>query len=430
MNEVLFIFIVFFGFLFVGMPVAFALGGAAVITLVTCGYPVGIIASRALDAVDKWVFLAIPLFIFLGALMNTAGVTEKLIDFSNKVLGHVSGGLSHVNVATSMLLAGMSGSTLADAAGVGKILIPSMKEEGYSGGYAAAMTAISAVIGSIIPPSINFIVVGSLGNISILRMWVGGVIPGIIVGITLMVAGYFINKRKRYAPSKRRAPLREVAHSAYYASPALVVPIVVLGGMRLGFFTPTEGAAVGVMYVAGVGFFVYRQLNTHLLLETAWDTARSSGGILWFIAMGTLFGTVLFLAKASEIVAPFVLGITQSKIIFLLVVSFVLLILGCVMEIMPVILIMLPITLPLAIAFGVDPVHFGVLFGFISVVGQSTPPVGLTMYITVDIAECSVEEYVKEGWILWVPMIVCIILFIFFPQLILWLPNLVMGPVY
>ena len=426
MNEILFIFIVFFGLVAIGMPIAFALGGASILTLALYGYPVGLVAGRTINAMDRWIWLAIPLFIYLGTLMNEGGVTEKLIDFSDKILGHIAGGLSHVNVAVSMLLAGMSGSTLADAAGVGKLLIPNMKKAGYSGGYAAAMTAISATIGSIIPPSINFIIVGTVGDISILRMWLGGIIPGIIIGLFLMFAGYFICKRRRYTLPRKRSPMREVRRSTFFAVPALVVPIIILGGMRLGIFTPTEAAAAGVIYIGLTGFFVYRQLTMPRLLEATWDTAKMSGNILWLIAMGALFATVLHLSHVGEVATQVIMAITQSKVVFMLGAIFVLILLGCVMEVSPIIFVMLPLTLPVAKAFGFDPVHFGVVFGFITVVGQSTPPVGLTLYITTGIAKCSVEEYVREGWILWVPMVAAILLFAFCPQLVLWLPNLIM----
>jgi C4-dicarboxylate transporter DctM subunit len=428
MNEILFLFVLVFTFMLIRMPVAFAMGSASLITIVTYDFPLGLMAGMTLDAIDKWIWIAIPLFILLGTLMNEAGITEKLIDFCDKLLGHVAGGLSHVNVGVSMLLAGMSGSTLADAAGVGKLLIPSMKKQGYSGGYSAAMTAISAVIGSIIPPSINFIIVGTLADISILRMWFGGIVPGIIIGLFLIVGGYVVCKRRRYTPVRRRASIREVAHSTYYAIPALIVPIVLMGGMRIGVFTPTEAGAAGVVYITCVGFLVYRGLNIRSLAQATWDCGITSGAILWLIAMGTLFGMVLHLCHASDIATKYFLGMTQNKIIFLLVLDAILLIMGCIMEIMAVILIMLPIAAPMAAAFGIDPVHFGVLFGFITVVGQSTPPIGLTLYITVGIAGCSVEEYVREGWVLWIPMVAAILLFTFCPELILWVPNLIMGP--
>jgi tripartite ATP-independent transporter DctM subunit len=427
MNEILFLFILLFALILIRMPVAFAMGSASLITVLTYDFPLGLLAGRTLDAMDKWIWIAIPLFILLGTLMNEAGITDRLIDFCDKLIGHIAGGLSHVNVGVSMLLAGMSGSTLADAAGVGKLLIPSMKRHGYSAGYSAAMTAISAVIGSIIPPSINFIIVGTLADISILRMWLGGIIPGIIIGLFLIVAGYFISKKRHYTPARKMAPFREIARSTYYALPALIVPIVIIGGMRLGVFTPTEAAAAGVVYIACVGFFVYRGLSIRKLAAAAWDCGITSGAILWLVAMGTVFGMILHLCRASDIATEYFLGITQNKIIFLLVFDVVLLIMGCLMEIMAVILIMLPIAAPMAAAFGIDPVHFGVLFGFITVVGQSTPPIGLTLYITTGIAECSVQEYVREGWILWIPMVAAILLFTFCPQLILWLPNLIMG---
>jgi C4-dicarboxylate transporter DctM subunit len=381
-----------------------------------------------LAGINKWIWVAVPLFILLGNLMNEGGATERLTDLSNKLVGHISGGLSHVNVFVSMLLAGMSGSIIGDAAGVGKILIPAMKKEGYSGGYSACITATSACIGAIIPPSVTAIFVGTLGDISIMRLWFGGVIPGIIVGLLLMITGYFICKRKRYAAGRKRAPIREMARSIKSSAVVLVLPIIILGGMRLGIFTPTEAAAAGIFYAILVGFFIYRELTIKRLATAAWDTGKTSGAVLWLLAMGILFGTVLHLCQAGEIITKLALGITQNKVIFLIAINVILLILGLFMDMAAVTLILLPITLPLAKAFGVNPVHFGVLFNMVILLGSATPPFGVNVYVTSAIAECTVEEYAKDGWMLWSGMVVSFMLVTFVPQLTLWLPNVLLAP--
>jgi tripartite ATP-independent transporter DctM subunit len=321
----------------------------------------------------------------------------------------------------------MSGSIVGDAAGVGKILIPNMKKEGYSAGYSACMTATSACIGAIIPPSINAIIVGTVGQISILRLWLGGIVPGITVGVVLIIIGYFISKKRKYTPARKMAPIREIMRSTRSAFLVLVVPVFILGGMRLGLFTPTEAAAFGIFYVLVIGFLIYRKLSLSGLSTAAWDTGKTAGAILWLIGMGIVFGTVLHLCKAEEIVTRIVLEITESKLLFLVGVNLVLIVLGLFMEISSIILIMLPITLPIAKAFGINPVHFGVLFNIVVIFGAATPPFGVTVYVTTAIGGCSVEEYVRDGWLLWVALLFCFVLFTAFPQLSLWLPDLVMG---
>jgi len=420
---------VFLTLMVIGVPIAFAMGVSAVITLIV-GYPsvpLTLIASRPIDAIDHWIWLAVPLFLSLGYLMNTTGVTVRLVRFSQAIIGHVHGGLSHVAVLTNVLLAGMSGAVVADASAVGSILIPPMKEEGYAPGYAAGVVGASAVIGNMIPPSINLLIIGEVGDLPVLRLWLGGAVPGLVIGVLLIAIGYLVSKKRNY-PKAKRASLAQMGRTGVASIPALIIPFVILLGMRLGIFTPTEAGGVAVVYVLLVGGVIYRELRWKGLINACWQSAKASGAVMLIIAMAALMGWVIATQNVGVLVTGITAEISTSKVVFLLLVSIIMVFLGCFIDVVPNTVIFFPLFLPAAVHYGIDPIHFGVLFSYLCIIGLFTPPVGIGMYLVSGIAGIPAEEFIRDGGIFVVGLFACIPIFALFPQLILWLPNLILGP--
>ncbi len=413
---------------FLGVPIAHAMV-PAILTVLIIGFdaPLTVVASAMVRALDQWIWLTMPLFLMMGNMMNESGITDRLINFSQEIVGHIHGALSHVNVGVSILMGGMSGSCSADAAATGTIMIPEMKKVGYSAGYAAAITSTSSIVVSLIPPSLGLIIVSVIARISILRVWIGGAVPGFLLGLGLIITGYILARRKGLPRSERRPSLKGITKQTVLAAPALVIPIIILGGMRLGIFSPTEAGACGVVYVMLLGFLVYRKLNLHGLRESTLNTVRLTGPLMWIIAMALTFGMVVARLNAGPPFVEFLQGISTNPYVFLVLVSAVVLFLGCFMESAGITLILYPLLLIGARAYGIDPIYYGVFYYYTALVGQSTPPVGVSMFITNAIAGSSVVDYVKEGWPLLLTQFLLVPPLIFFPQLILWLPNLVMG---
>lgn len=296
-----------------GVPVAFAMAASTIITLFF-GFPsipLDAIAMTVVDALSSWLWLAIPLFLTMGYLMNAAGITERLVDFAQSLVGHISGGLSHVSVLTNTLMAGISGSAVADAAAIGAILVPAMKKAGYPGGYAAGVIGAGGIIGILIPPSVPLLLVGGIGDISILRLWLGGVVPGLILAALLMGVGYVVSKRRNY-PRMERASFRRTRMTFIASLWALAVPFVVILGMRLGIFTPTEAGAAGVVYVILLGALVYRGLTRRGLLDASLTAARSTAAIMFIVAFGSLMGWVMAILQVGPTLSHIVMSIHSS----------------------------------------------------------------------------------------------------------------------
>ena len=411
-----------------GMPIAHAMLPAIIVTLIV-GFdiPLTVLASGLIVGIDQWIWLTMPLFLMMGNLMNESGITDRLIDLSQEIIGHISGGLSHVGVLTNVLMAGMSGSCSADAGATGAILIPAMKKVGYPAGYSSTLISASSIIGPLIPPSLGLILVGAIGKQSILRLWLGGAVPGFILGIGLIITGYFMAKKKSFPRVERRHSLKRIVRTGIVATPALIIPVIILGGMRFGVFTPTEAGAAGVVYVLLLGTLGYRKLNFEAFTHSALGTVALIGPLMWIIAMAILFGTVVGRLNVGPPFVDFLTGISTNPYVFMLIVSAVVLFLGCIMEGAPIILILYPFLKLGGAAYGIDPIHFAVLFFYLVMVGQCTPPVGPSMFITNAIANCSVKDYVAEGWPLLVTQFLLIFPFIFFPALITWFPDLIMG---
>jgi tripartite ATP-independent transporter DctM subunit len=427
----LLVFILFVIFLVMGMPVAFAIGiSGAVFFLQNPQLPFTMTIQLAISQTQNFPLLAIPLFIFAANLLNETGITYRLIRLAGVLAGHMSGGLAQVNVVLSTLMGGVSGSAIADAAMEARILGTEMIKKGFSKGYTTAVTTITACITPIIPPSIGLILYGTIGEVSIGRLFAAGIVPGLMMMVFLMTAVSITSKKKKYLPERERASLKEVVMAFIDSIWALLFPFALIGGIRFGLFTPTEAGAFAGVYALAVGVLFYRELTWEKLKRTLEFTVIDIGSIMFIIALSGIFGYGLAYERIGDLFSGFMLGITNNPQILLLLIIGALLIAGMFIESVIIILLFTAILLPLVSQVGVDPVHFGLVFMLIVVLGLVTPPVGVSMYVVCSILDCPVEDYVKEC----VPFILAIVLvdiiLIFFPDLVLFIPNLIFGKVY
>lgn len=412
--------------LFAGMPVAFAMMLGTVAYVVGTGESLTILAQKMGNAPDSFTLLGLPLFLLAGSLMNAGGMTERLVRFSRAVVGHFTGGLAHVTVVSNMIMAGMSGSATADAAGTGAILIPAMRRAGFGASFTAALTASASTIGPIIPPSIPMVIYGGMADVSVGRLFLGGAVPGLIMGLYLMVAVYIVSKRRGYAASPR-ATGRELYDSARGAALALVMPVIILGGIFSGITTPTEAAGIAVLYAFLVGAFVYRSFTWPTLRATLLESAITTAVVMFLVAAAFPFGWVLTTARAGDALLAGFHAVTSSPGTILLLINVLVLFLGCFMEAGTILILLTPILTPGLKALGVDPVHFGLVLVLGCMIGLVTPPVGMAMYICCRIAGVTIPEFAREVGPFLVALVAVLVMITYMPALVLFLPNLVLG---
>lgn len=420
-------FIIFLGLIALEIPVVFALGLGSIVTLILQGtFPLELIPQRIFVALDSFPLLAIPLFIFVGQSMNTCGVTNKLFRFARVLVGHIRGGLAHVNILASIFFAGMSGSAVADASGLGLVEIKAMQDQGFDVDFSCAVTAASSTIGPIIPPSIPLVIYAYMANASVGRLFLGGVLPGLLMGVSMMVLVYFISIRRGYKKDKL-PPLKEIFKAFVEAIPVLLTPVIMIGGIVSGIFTPTEGGAVAAAYTLFLGFILYRNLTFKDFVNNLKITARTSAAVLLIIGFASIFSWVTTVARIPQLIVPFILSITTNKIIILALINIILLIAGCIMESIAIITISLPVLFPIVMNLGVDPVHFGVMMILNLMIGLVTPPFGLCLFAVSGVGHISVGRVIKATLPFLIPLIFTLILVTYFPEITLWFPNLIMG---
>lgn len=421
------VFLVFVGLLLLEVPVAFALGVAAVVGLWLSPTPIefSTLPSVMWQGINSFILLAIPFFILMGNLMMASGVTRRLVAFSAAFVGHIAGGLAHVSIVVNMIMAGMSGSDLADASATGSILIPAMKRAGYPVPYAASIIAGAATIGPLVPPSIPFIIFAAATDTSVGRLFLGGAIPGIILGLFLMLQAYVVARHNHYPREPRRSNTERFRATAV-SLPVLAIPLVVLGSMLGGFATPTEAAVVGVLSVTFVGGVIYRELTTRAFAQQLMATLTTTASILFIVATAAAFARVLTLYGAADGLANWVTSVTDNPIIFLLGAIAVYLLLGAFIDSTPILLVFVPLLMPSTKALGIDPVHFGVVTVFSLLIGLITPPYGLTMYLVCRLAGINVAEFLRYVWPIFLVLVATLLLVTLFPAISLTLPNLLM----
>lgn len=423
-NEGLIVILAFFVLILLRAPVFLALGIPAIAYFLIHGYPLIFPSQRMIRMVDSFTLLAIPLFIFVGSIMNNGGITNKLFDFADDIVGHMDGGLAQVNILTSLIFSGISGSALADIGGVGRVLIDAMKDNGYSGKYSAALTSASATIGPIFPPSIPLIIYGLVAEVSVLDLLLAGALPAIVALIAMMIATHVIAGRRSFPSNEQRAPIGKIFKSTTIAMPALATPIVLLAGMFLGYFGPTEAAAFTVGYVIFVNALFYGKVHSGYIWQSAVETVRLTASIVIILAAAGLFAYVISIENIDGLFAGFLFSISENPLVLLLLVNILLLILGLFLDPIAAMIMSIPIVVPPLVAVGVDPVHFGVIMTFNLMLGLLTPPLGLSLFLSSNIAGVSLVEVIRELKVYYIVLLAVLILITYVPSITLIIPEL------
>jgi len=412
-----------------GTPIGFSLLLSAAIYVIFFSPLEPIILPQKMQyGLNLFVLLAIPFFLMLGEVMGRSGITGRLVDLANALVGHIRGGMAHVNIVTSMLMAGIQGTATADTAAVGSMLIPAMKRDKYAPNFAAAVTAASSAIGPIIPPSLAMVIYGSMGNVSVGRLFLGGAIPGILLGIYLGIYSYFIAKRRNYGPSQGQEgfSIKRLGRSLRSGFLPLLIPVIIVGGIVGGVFTPTESGAVATMVAIILGAFVYRRLGWRELLDSVRSTIYMMGSVLIIVAAAATFGWILSIEGAGDLLSESLSRISKNPLVIMFIINAILLILGCFIETVALLILLTPILLPIVVSVGYDPVHFGVIMVFNVTIGLTTPPLGLCIFIASGIAGISVKDFMREMFPLYIPLLLGLLTTVLFPKLVMFLPNLLM----
>ena len=409
----------------VPVAIAFGLTATAFLVLLT-DIPLTLIPQQMFGGADSTVLQAVPFFLLAGSLMDKGGISRRLINFANVLVGWVTGGLAMVSVVASMFFAGISGSAAADSAAVGSVMIPAMVRKGYHRDFAAALIACAGTIGTMIPPSIPMIIYGVATGTSIGALFIGGAIPGALMGLALMAHAYAVSRRRGYTGIPLPT-LRETWLAVREASLTLLMPIVIVGGILGGIFTPTEAAAVAVFYSLVLGGLVYRELEWRHLPEVLVATGVGTGVVMFIIATSTVYGWILARRGIPLLLANTFTGLSDIPWVFLLLVNLLLLLVGTVMETVPSIIIFAPVLLPLVKRLGIDPVFFGIIMVVNLSMGLASPPSGATLFVSTAIAEERLDRVCRAVWPLFFSMVAILLLITFVPSLVMFLPRLVYG---
>lgn len=411
------------------VPIAFALILSTLSYFVVAGdLPLIAVVQRLVGGLESVPLLCIPFFITAGVFMNHTGISRRLVAFAEVLTGHLPGGLAQVNVVLSTLMGGLSGSNLADAAMQSKILVPEMVKRGYSPAFSAAVTAASSLITPIIPPGIALIIYGYVGNVSIGRLFLAGLVPGLVTCLVLMVSVHVMSVRRGYRPSRpRRAGVGEVLRTGRTALLALALPLVIIVGIRFGMFTPTEAGSVAVVYAFVLGAVVYREMKGSELKKALVESVAATANVMLIIAAASGFSKVLTWERVPHAITEAVTGAVSGPATFLLLANLFLLVLGMFLEGNAALIVLTPLLIPVAKAFGIDPVHFGIVFIFNLSIGTITPPMGTVMFTTCSITGVKIDEFLREAVPFWIALLVCLLTITYVPAVSLWLPRLVYG---
>ena len=417
--------VTFVGLLVLNVPIALCLGASSVVAMLVSGVPMDVLAMNMYSSIGKFTLLAIPFFVLAGNIMEKAGISEKLIEFANKMVGHTKGGLGIVCVITSCFFAAISGSGPATVAALGVILIPAMINAGYGAGLSSALMSAAGSIGIIIPPSIAFVVYGAIAGVSIGRTFIAGIVPGLLMGALLIIATLFLISKKDIV-KQPKASRKEKWDSFKDAFWGLLMPVIILGGIYGGVFTPTEAAAVSAVYGLFVGVIVYKKVKLKDFYDILVNSSVQSGQIMLIVACASLFSWICTTEGIADMASTLLLSISNNKIIFLLIVNVILLIAGFFLDAISAMYIFVPIMLPVAMSLGYDPVAFGIVMTMNLAIGQITPPVGVNLYVACGIGNISLKEISKWVVPLVVASVVALLLVTYIPQISLFLPD-IMG---
>jgi tripartite ATP-independent transporter DctM subunit len=409
------------------IPVVFSLMMASIVYVIFLGdIPLTLLSHRMSGSLQSFPLLALPLYILAAEIMNQSKISQQIFNFAKLALGHISGALGHVNVVVSMIFAGMSGSITADTAGLGSVEIPAMIDAGYDKKFSVGITGASSLIGPIIPPSIHMIIYGMIAEQSVGQLFLGGAIPGTIMGITLMIMVYLISLKKELPKSPKMSPFSLIWGSFKKAFPAVLTPIIILGGIVTGIFTPTEAAVVAVIYSYLLGFVIYRTLKISDVFPMLVNVACTTAIILAIMGAASVFGWVITLENIPNQIRDIVIGFTDKAwvVMLLLIVAFT--IAGCFFDIGAILLVITPMVVPLVKAYGIDLIHFGILEVLVLCIGFLTPPFGVGLFILSNIAKIPVHEVIRAMLPFYIPLYFMVFLIMCFPSIVLFLPNYVM----
>ena len=424
------ILIVFLVLMFLGHPVGFAMAVSAVIAMSVSGsVPLTIVPQKMAGGLDNFTLLAVPFFLLAGELMEAGGLTTRLVRFATCLVGHLRGGMMHVSILASLIFAGISGSAVADASAIGTITVRAMIRKGYEPAYVAAVQAGAAAIGPIFPPSITMIVWASMTSLSVAAMFLGGVIPGILIALGLMIYNHFYSVRAGYG-GEARARLSELIESTLQALPALVMPLIILGGIVSGVFTPTEAGCVAAVYAAFAGAVIYKELKFKDLERVFLRATATGSMVMLIVAASTTYGWVLTIEQFPDLVINWLLRVTTSPPVVLALLMVFLLFIGCFIDVLPAAIILIPVLDPLAARYGFDPIHFAVLMCITLTVGLVTPPVGVVLYITSNLAGVTLSQASRKVILPAIVMVIVCVLCAYIPELITGVPRLMLPKAF
>ena len=419
----IYLFIIAFALLIVGFPVAVSLGFSSLIIFVWFGpVPLNVVPQMLWSGMESYVLVAVPFFIMAGLLMEAGGVADRLINFSKGLLGWSKGGLGAVNIIASFIFGGISGSSVADTAAIGSIMIPKMLEDGYEKGYSAAITVISSTLAVVVPPSILMIIIGAVAEQSVARLLIGGIVPGGLMAGAMLIQNYFISKVHDYG-SQSPFSFKYLWETFKKGIVALGAPVIIIGGILTGFVTPTEAAGLAVFYTIFVAFFILRNFSAKRFIGCVRETAKITAAVMFVVACSRMFTFIITLEGLPRIIAMGLTSITSNKLLILLLLDGFLLITGMLVDAVVAIILLVPILFPVVTSLGIDPIHFGVIFVVNLAIGLVTPPFGVCLFSVCSIARMKLEDLVKSALPLYIALIGVLILITFFPRLVLFLPN-------
>jgi tripartite ATP-independent transporter DctM subunit len=407
----------------VGVPVAISLALASLAFVATNGMPPMIVLANMVNGINSFPLIAVPFFILAGNLMNTAGITTRIFAFARATVGWMHGGLGHVNVGASVIFAGMSGAAVADAGGLGNIEIKAMRDAGYDTDFAVGITAASSTIGPIIPPSLPLVIYGVIADTSIGQLFTAGLVPGLMMAVSLMIMVAFYARKRNY-PRDQRFSIVNFSRTFVHAILPLMTPIIIIGGIMFGIFTPTEAAIAAVAYSMLLGIAVYRTLDWKKILRVSMDTVETTAAIMLIVAASTIFAWILTANQVALHFSEIMLTVTDNKIALLLIITVIVLIIGLFMETIAAITILTPVLLPVAVSLGIDPVHFGIILILNLMIGLLTPPVGMVLYVLSKVANVPFERCVTATAPFLIPLVAVLLLLTFVPEFSMWLPTL------
>ncbi|MBQ5754189.1 MAG: TRAP transporter large permease [Oscillospiraceae bacterium] len=416
--------VLLFALFLVGIPISFSLGLVSVYGIVEGAFPMTVVIQRLFTGADSVALIAIPLFILAGGLMVQGGISKRIVDFADALIGHFPSGLALVSILACMFFAAITGSAIAATAAIGGIMIPIMEKKGYENTFSAPLMACGGSIGPIIPPSIPLLLYGTMASVSVGKLFIGGFIPGIIMGVGLMIYSYWIGKKRHYVGRETKATAKELLKTGKDALLALIMPIIIIGGILSGVFTATESGSIACVYALILGLFVYRELDPRKLFGLFVDCAKSTGQVLFVVACASLFTWVITVAQVPQAVSAAIAGVATNKFVLLLIINIILLIAGTFIDTTSAIVIFTPLFLPLVQGMGIDLIHFGLVMAVNLTIGMCTPPLGVCLFVAGSIAKVSLKEQMKDLLPMLGVLLVVLMIITYIPGTVTILPSL------